>query len=190
MSGCERHRGGLLDMARGGPEDAAARDHAASCAECAGLLATQEALTRALGRLAAADAGRQPSPALEARLRERLAAPGRETRPWPRGAFVGLAAALLAGISLAALLTRRPAPSTAAAPVAATEFAPLVNGAPLDEADVLYLTRVRVPRRALASLGWAGPLEDGPPVEAEVLVGQDGLARGIRFVAAEGGTRR
>ena len=70
-----------------------------------------------------------------------------------------------------------------------------LSGAPaLSEADSLHVARVLVPRTALAAWGW--PLRPGEasgeagPLEAEVIVGQDGLARAIRFVTAEDGGRR
>lgn len=123
--------------------------------------------------------------------RRGAAAPARLRALTPlRLAVLGAAAALV--IALAVLLRPRP---PASVPFARTtvaeeaEFLPLVYGEPLDGADALHLTRVRLPRRALASLGWTGQAEDGPPVEAEVLVGHDGLARGIRFVSADGGGR-
>lgn len=151
----------------------------------------EEALTFELGRLAAADAGREPAPILVARLRESLhTRHGDDARRWPRAVSLGLAAALAVAVSLAALLAGRAVPPEDAPATTTAEFAPLVHGDALDDADALHLTRVRVPRSALPSLGWAGPMEDGPPVEAEVLVGQDGLARGIRFVASDGGVRR
>ena len=157
-----------------------------------------EEVTRALAALAAADAHREAPPDVEARLRAHLRAlhagppaPRRLPRAFVRA---GLAAAVIVAASVIVLLRQeRPRPvevQQAARPEA--EFAPLVYGEPLDGADALHLTRVRVERRALASFGFtAAPgEEDGPPVEAEVLVGQDGLARGIRFVSDDGGFRR
>src|SRR5262245_30657517 len=156
-------------------------------------------VARALAALAAADAGRGAPPELEAQLRESFravhASRGLAPRRWPRPlVFASVAAALVAAAAAALVLRHeRPRPVNvrhALRPEA--EFAPLVFGEPLDGADALHLTRIRVERSALASFGFPAPQgeEDGPPVEAEVLVGQDGLARGIRFVSDDGGFRR
>ncbi|MCA1567110.1 MAG: hypothetical protein LC803_15955 [Acidobacteria bacterium] len=65
-----------------------------------------------------------------------------------------------------------------------TEFLPLVAGAPAaTPLEGGQLVRVRLPRAALASLGLPLNAERGnEPVKADVLVGNDGLARAIRFV--------
>jgi hypothetical protein len=157
-----------------------------------------EEVARALAALAAADAGREAPPELEARLRARWQAqhPSRPSAPrrWPGPLVVaGLAAALIVAAAVTLLQPARPRPAgiqRAARPEA--EFAPLVYGEPLDGADALHLTRVRVQRSALASFGLysAQGEDDGPPVEAEVLVGQDGVARGIRFVSNDGSLHR
>ena len=65
-----------------------------------------------------------------------------------------------------------------------TEFLPLVADAPAaTPLEGGQLVRVRLPRAALASLGLPLNAERGnEPVKADVLVGNDGLARAIRFV--------
>jgi hypothetical protein len=65
-----------------------------------------------------------------------------------------------------------------------TEFLPLVAGAPAaTPLEGGQLVRVRLPRAALASLGLPLNVErDNEPVKADVLIGNDGLARAIRFV--------
>jgi hypothetical protein len=198
VSGCDDFRQALVETARGRGDDPAARRHAAQCGPCAGLLAEEARLTRALAELAAADESLQAPAALEARLRSGLRALRAESVPAARAprrlVLTGLAAALIVAAALVALMrrpeARPPALERAARPD--SEFAPLVFGEPLDGADALHLTRVRVPRGALASFGWPEPPgeDDGRPVEAEVLIGQDGLARGIRFVADDGGGGR
>ena len=197
MSACSAYAVRLVELARGAG-DAEAERHAASCVGCAARLAGERALTGALAALAGADAQREAPPELEGLLRARLrkaAAPlgtaPRLTRPAPM-VWLSAAAVLLVGATLAVLRSTpaagpgeaRPTASRAAAPEAEAEFTPLVYGEPLDGAEALHLARVRVPRSALPSLGW-GEMDDGPPLEAEVLVGQDGLARGIRFVSGE-----
>jgi hypothetical protein len=83
---------------------------------------------------------------------------------------------------------RRTAPATvppASVPAEEPRFVALPGAPGLRDADSLHLVRVSVPPTALAAWGW--PTRDaGPePVQAEVIVGHDGLARAIRFVDAE-----
>jgi hypothetical protein len=200
VSACEALREALVETARGATDTAGVRRHAAACPACAALLVEQEALTRVLGLLAAQDAGLEVAPTTGERLRSNVRAldsGASATRRWsrPRTAFIGLAAAVLVAWAVAARLwptpTPRPAVPEAARLEEPFEFAPLVYGQTLDDADALHLTRVRVSRSALVSLGWPAPTgqEEGPPVEADVLIGQDGLARGIRFVSDDGGVR-
>lgn len=65
----------------------------------------------------------------------------------------------------------------------ATDFIPLTYLADVHAPESGHIVRVRVPRSALVSLGlpmnveWAGEL-----VKADVVIGDDGLARAIRFV--------
>jgi hypothetical protein len=65
----------------------------------------------------------------------------------------------------------------------ATDFVPLLTGVgntPLDNGQVI---RVQMPRAALASFGLPFNLERAnESVKADVLLGEDGLARAIRFV--------
>jgi hypothetical protein len=65
-----------------------------------------------------------------------------------------------------------------------TEFIPLVGGAPgATPLESGQLVRVQLPRSALAPLGLPLNAERGnEPVQADVLLGNDGLARAIRFV--------
>ena len=78
----------------------------------------------------------------------------------------------------------RPAPAADARPQeVATEFIPLVQAGPYTQAEEGHLVRVELPRSALASFGL--PVNAEAPagrVKADVLMGQDGIARAIRFV--------
>ncbi|HYP00739.1 MAG TPA: hypothetical protein VER76_11155 [Pyrinomonadaceae bacterium] len=69
-------------------------------------------------------------------------------------------------------------------PESMTDFISLVADAtPTTPLDGGQLVRVQVPRAALASMGLPLNAERGSePVQADVLVGNDGLARAIRFV--------
>lgn len=65
----------------------------------------------------------------------------------------------------------------------ATEFIPLVHAGQYAQAEEGHLVRVEVPRSALASFGLPVNAEaPGGSVKADVLMGQDGIARAIRFV--------
>lgn len=65
----------------------------------------------------------------------------------------------------------------------ATEFIPLTQGAPYQPAEGSHLVRVELPRSALASFGLpVGAESPGGRVKADVLLGEDGIARAIRFV--------
>jgi hypothetical protein len=63
-----------------------------------------------------------------------------------------------------------------------TDFIPLMQGARLAQGDGGRLVRVELPRSALASFGLPVNAEAGGRVKADVLLGEDGLARAIRFV--------
>jgi hypothetical protein len=65
----------------------------------------------------------------------------------------------------------------------ATDFIPLTYGASLSGTDGGHVVRLELPRTALAQFGLPVNAErSGEPVTADVLLGEDGLARAIRFV--------
>jgi hypothetical protein len=74
------------------------------------------------------------------------------------------------------------------AAVAASEeeesaFVPLPNAAGSPQDDDVDLVRVELPRSAVTALGMpANDDGDAESVEAEVLVGPDGMARAVRFL--------
>ena len=78
----------------------------------------------------------------------------------------------------------RPAFTTdARAQEVATEFIPLAQGGPYTQSEEGHLVRVELPRSALASFGLPVNAESpGGRVKADVLMGEDGVARAIRFV--------
>jgi hypothetical protein len=70
-----------------------------------------------------------------------------------------------------------------AAQEVATEFIPLMQGAQYASAEGGHLVRVELPRTALASFGLPVNAEAASGrVKADVLLGEDGIARAIRFV--------
>jgi hypothetical protein len=71
----------------------------------------------------------------------------------------------------------------AAAAEIATEFIPLMNRETLAEMDGGQVMRVELPRSALVSFGLPMDMERATErIKADVLVGNDGMARAIRFV--------
>ncbi|MFN2454829.1 MAG: hypothetical protein ABR577_11475 [Pyrinomonadaceae bacterium] len=65
----------------------------------------------------------------------------------------------------------------------ATDFLPLVDADSLTTQDGGQLVRVKLPRSALLAFGLPMNIERADePVKADVVVGEDGLARAIRFV--------
>jgi hypothetical protein len=65
----------------------------------------------------------------------------------------------------------------------ATDFIPLTYGADLSAVDSGRVVRVELPRTAMARFGLPVNAERAAePVKADVLLGDDGLARAIRFV--------
>ena len=145
----------------------------------------ERSLEAAFRAMAEQEAGIGASPAVEARLRAevRSIAAGRRRRTF--AAALGIAAALLLVLSVPAW--RILAPPAVPAPSArevTTEFLPLLYSS--IPASHVQMVRLAVPRAALASFGLA-PLEafdraSTGTVLADVLVGDDGLARAVRFV--------
>lgn len=80
---------------------------------------------------------------------------------------------------------KRPAHAvdSSAAQEIATDFIPLVHGDSMNLMESGQLIRVELPRTALVSFGLPMNMERaGERVKADVVVGNDGLARAIRFV--------
>lgn len=119
------------------------------------------------------------SPAVEARLlaEVRQLAPAPARRWWPKIAALAAAAVIVAAL-IPWAHTSTPAPESEVT----TAFMPLFfNGLPLTGGRIV---RLRVPEQALATYGLAVPdaVDASRTVLADVLVGDDGLARAVRFV--------
>jgi hypothetical protein len=168
--------------------------HLAGCPACAARCATGGPVAANL-RLLAADMKRVTAPQrVEARLlrayRERYGqrvAPARELHRW----WAAAAAVLLAagGLWTGARPPERPrVASNFPVAIAGVDeqdaaFIPLPNAAGSPQDDDVDLVRVELPRSAVTALGIPGNDDgDSASVEAEVLVGSDGMARAVRFL--------
>ena len=108
-------------------------------------------------------------------------AAARTRRYWALAAAVTCAA--IGGVVGLALMTERhtaapPAPIAAVPPSAVAAFQPLWYSPEVVSGAAYSVVRVRIPLSSLALLPDAAA--DGM-IEADLLVGEDGLARGIRF---------
>jgi hypothetical protein len=152
----------------------------------------RDGLSEALRRLAEADRTMTTSPAVEARLRSEVRSMGGRSKAWSGGTLLALAAAVTICASVPALWWRThgqaPSPSlaTSSLPVAretTTEFFPLFYGSVPSSSG--HIVRMEVPRASLAQFGLASAHDvdrTTGTVIADVLVGDDGLARAVRFV--------
>lgn len=134
-----------------------------------------------LRALAAVDDALEAPPALEARLVAAFRERGRRRPAPPRVWAVAAAAAALALAGTFAT-SRPPAAVAPAAEAEEASFVPLTYGDPLADVDAVHVVRVALDRSSLASYGLPAAGGESGSVDAEILVGQDGLARGIRFV--------
>lgn len=146
-----------------------------------------DVLTRTLRAVAAEDDRLGASAEVRARLLAETSFVRSRHRRAVRTTYA--AAAVLTLAVSAAVWSVRPnagEPSPDASPAAAaageaTEFFPLFYSRV--PAAAVHIVRLEVPREALASFGVEAPGADaGPTVVADVVVGNDGLARAIRFV--------
>jgi hypothetical protein len=81
-----------------------------------------------------------------------------------------------------------PKPPPAAEEIA-TDFFPLASGREISTMESFQMVRVLLPRTAMASFGLPVNQERlNVPVNAQVLIGQDGRARAIRFLAETNAT--
>ena len=144
------------------------------------------ALSAALRKVGEEDLADAADPRVEAHLLAEVRAIGRARRRRAQTMVFALAAAVVLA-SGAALWRSGPAPAPEVAPPARAEivtpFYPLIHSAvPLTGGQVV---RMEVSRQALVMFGLAAPERPGVSpgtVLADVIVGQDGLARAVRFV--------
>jgi len=118
----------------------------------------------------------------EFRRRSRL----RRARAWMSAASVGAIAATIAVLVWTGPLAPKPAtpqPDATVADETAASFYPLPDADALPPVESAMVVRVQLPMASLEMIGF--PINQdraADRVEAEVLLGQDGLARGVRLV--------
>lgn len=176
---CGELRSQMRGWAEGAPVGAEARAHLEACSACGAELRLAKALAkvRAQGRECGASAS-VAAAVMNAHARQR------RTAGFPMRPLLALAAALF--LVVAALVWWKPAPvpQQASAPRAPvfTGFIPL-SAAGLDPAEASHVIRIRLPRGELRRFGL--PVGEGlerVSIEADVVIGQDGIARAVRFV--------
>ena len=180
--------------------------HVAGCAGCAARMERERRLDGALAGVARdhADVAAPPGleDALRASFRARRAAPAAGGaragggRRWLWGG-AGAVGAALAGAAVAAGFALWPAPPPPAqvlvvrAPAVemvlgqaagAGGFLPIGTLDWTEHVEAAQVVRMQVPAHLPVMFGWPLPPEDDRPRTADVLVGADGVARGIRFV--------
>jgi hypothetical protein len=96
---------------------------------------------------------------------------------------LALAAMLLVSVVAGWYLTRpKPAVHQSAQPLY-TDFFPL-SAVALDRQEPAHMVRIRLPRREMRRFGLPVSEEfERASIEADVLIGQDGIARAVRFVS-------
>jgi hypothetical protein len=152
----------------------------------------QAELAQVRAALRAVEAPPVAEAALRAQFRDRKqteSAPGERaggSRRLPLAAAAAVVLAVGGALTVVALRGERPAPVAAEAPQAAPEavgaFQPLLSSPGLSASASYSVVRVRIPLSAFAAVPGTA---QGGTIEADLLVGEDGLARAIRFSEAD-----
>jgi hypothetical protein len=156
----------------------------------------QPELAQLRAALRAVEAPAIDEAALRARFREaqrrrpQNAIARRARRPWrlPLAAAAAVVLAVGGVLAVVALRGERAAPvaavveTPAAVPAPVSAFQPLPNSPSLSPSSSYNVVRVRIPLSAFAVVPGT---EQGGSIEADLLVGEDGLARAIRFNEAD-----
>ena len=195
---CQTLRDVIVDLARGEPvgqgSTAAVEAHVEYCASCAALLARERELSAGLRALALGTAA-QVSPDVEARLRAAFADQHVARSFASRVARSGWlrAAAIVVVAAGAGIWWRSSGPAkdvdphagreTSPAVIFAEGFVPLPIALGLPDFESGEIIRVEIPVASLPSYGIEiAPDARRTPVQADLLVGQDGQPRAIRLV--------
>jgi anti-sigma factor RsiW len=174
---CRQFVPDVIDYARGivldPPRQEAVASHLQSCVSCAALVERERAMSAALRRLARSE---EVPPQNDIRLGRLLAMFDAPRRPLSRvavGVGLSLAASILIVVGLSVGWKRdappRDASGDAVLPANADAFVVLPGASALPRFESGQVIRVEVPSA-------------GGAITADVLVGQDGLARAVRLV--------
>lgn len=188
---CSEIESVVVELSRDEPLEAGRLErvqaHLAACESCRRLVATHRSLADGLADARRADAWTSPPAEIEQRLsavfgdQARL----RARTSWSWAASLAAVAALAAFLIGSSAWERRPSASSAPqqAEARVTEFYPLAAFGPYDALDRGRLVRVRLPASAAFDLGIPTRAAVGADLlEADVFLGDDGVARAIRFV--------
>jgi len=191
---CRELKFDLIDFARGVALDpsraAAVERHLRDCAPCSAIVGRQRDITASLRRLAKEQRALALDPA---RLNSLVAAVGRRRGRSRRATIavgLSLAASILIVVSLSVGVTREPPTPGSSQAVAATlapptgaetAFVVLPGADALPRLESGRVIRIEIPESELTAVGLWSPPHAGV-VQADVLVGQDGLARAVRLV--------
>jgi hypothetical protein len=202
---CQEFWDTMPELARG--PRAETPPHARECPACAALLDKQRLLKAGLGNVAAGCARVEAPARVEARLlaafRGHAGMPASRLHRWwaPMAAWTGATAVVAAAAVLLFVHERQPVPQPLTATelaaldwsdgwqdegdaeAASGEFIPLPNAARLAPNEGGNLVRVEIPRSTMIALGYPVPSnQDAELVQADVVLGSDGLARAVRFL--------
>lgn len=168
---------------------AEAQSHVTGCADCQGRLSAELAMEAKLGALGGLRK-HEPMPDLTHRdaidaFRRRSAAGKRWWTRRPMWIAIPVAATLvLFGVALRMGWEKRNTPEAASvAPERVTDFVPLRFGKPVEPGETLQVIRIQMRRSELMQLGMpVSPDLAANAVKADVVLGEDGLAKAIRLV--------
>lgn len=136
--------------------------------------------------LGAFDAARMDA---EGRAKALRHLPWLRSRRASRGRWLAIAAviALAAGVAVWMRANQVPAgaPAPSAAMVEPTDFVLWPGASALPPFESGHLVRMDLPASMLPSLGLFPPASDAASVRADVLIGQDGLARAVRLLPSD-----
>jgi len=141
----------------------------------------EESVRETLRAVADADADAEAPPQVESKLRQAFRA---RRRKHVRREVMIWAAAVAAIVVLMVSMNRRPLATPPQSSEVVTDFFPLVDPAPPFQRG--RLLRIEVPASAMKMVGL--PVHEqhlNDPIQADVLVGEEGLPRAIRFVKLE-----
>ncbi len=194
---CHEFASAIVDLARGITGERAAetalQEHIADCRECAARLRREERLTAGLRALSRSTDAPQPG-GLEARLLERFdaerASAVRGTARLDRWYAAAAVLVMVVGLAAAWRTIRAQPDAGAASAIRAQEdgagFVPWPGAAALPDFESGELVRTELPVSVLPLLGLEpADAPVGGHVIADVLYGQDGLARAVRLVKSQ-----